>query len=805
MVSPTRTAAPRVDDIVVTGMRAQKGATVAGSPAPIDVVTSGQLSRTGRADLSESLSRLLPAFGFGTATSGLPAITRPVFNRGLGPAYTLVLVNGKRRHNGALLTNGGGDTSGANPVDLDQLPSSSIAEIQVLKDSAAAQYGSDAVAGVINVLLKDQDHGAHAALQGGSLYAGQGDPRTFKLEADAGLKLGSGGFLHLSGDARRRGLSWNNFLATSLPFSPASNPLNANWNGDGSHNGDPEIRSYALSFNAEYPVDGSATLYANGTFGQRSTVIGNSFRRPNSTANVNQIFPQGFFPVNNSAETDGQLLSGVRGSWADTKWDLSLSYGQNVVRQYSDRTINASLGTGSPTSFGDLAGYRFEQWVANLDLNRDIDIGLAAPVHLSGGLEYRLERFSTYAGDVLGYLDGGYRYRPGDQPGDPNVGNPAAIGAQAAIILTPADEVRLTRGDLSAYLDVAVRPVPQWFVGLAGRVEHYGSAVGNTVGFKINSRYDVSSWLAVRGTVGTGFRAPSLGQIGYAQTDNRLGTDPITGAIALAYTKLASPGSALARALGARDLKAERSTNFGLGVIFTPAKDLSITADGYQITIDHRVVRTGNLFGPALARVLQANGLPGSTWVSYFANAIDTRTRGVDVVADWKVGEVAKGKLDLTVAFNYNRTSLTHIGDTPEALKALGSNPGGSLIFLPRAAAGDLTVNLPATKLILAAEWNRGPVGLNIRTSRYGRYDYVRSEVAAQDTHYGARWITDLTIDYRLLRNVMLTGGASNFFNVYPTRGGRGDPVSGAEIFVYGPAPFSPFGGYYYGRMSWNF
>jgi iron complex outermembrane receptor protein len=803
-------AAPGADPsetIVVTGIRGGKPRTVAESTAPIDVIQGDQLSSPGRADLAETLSKLLPSINFGTTTAGVNSIVRPIFNRGLGPAYTLVLVNGKRRHNGALLTNGGGDTSGINPVDLDQIPASSIAYIEVLKDSAAAQYGSDAVAGVVNIVLKSGAEGGHIGLLGGSLYGGNGNRDTFKAEADIGFKLGSdGGFVHLSADARKRGLTWNNFFATSLPYSPADNPKNATWNGDGAHNGDPGIKAYSTSYNAELPVGDTVKLYSYATFGQRETVIGNNFRRPNSKADINQLFPDGFYPLNNTAETDFQLLGGAKGELAGAKWDLSTTYGRDHVRQYSDLTINPSLGPSSPTSFDDLATYQFEQWVTNLDVTRGFDVGLPEPLQVSGGLEYRVDRFSTFAGDPLGYANGGYVFKPGDQPGDPNVGQLASIGAQAGVVLSPADEVRLTRRDVAGYIDIGITPVRGWYVGGAVRLEDYDDASGTTAGYKLNSRYDVTPWLAVRGTVGTGFRAPSLTQIGYAQTDNRTGINPITGAIVPSLTKLARNNSALAHALGAQDLKPEKSTNYGLGVVLRPARRLNITIDSYQVTVKNRIARTGTLLGPALAPILTANGLSPSTWIVYFANAADTRTRGVDVVADYRLNLGHWGKLALDAAFNYNHTKIIRIAPTPAALTALaGSNAGGSLIFFPRASQGDLTVNLPETKLVLGSHLDVGRFGVNLQTTRYGGYDWVRSEIAAQDTHYGARWITDLDVTVAVIGGLKLTAGASNIFNVRPEKNGPGDPATGSAQFSYGPAPFSPAGGFYYGKVSFDF
>jgi iron complex outermembrane receptor protein len=804
--APAAEAADRDTTLVVTGIRG-KPRTIADSPAPIDVIQGDQVSGVGRSDIAESLSHLLPSIGFGSTEAGVNSIVRPIFNRGLGPAYTLVLVNGKRRHNGALLTNGGGDTSGINPVDFDQLSLSSIKDIEILKDSAAAQYGSDAVAGVVNIELKRQDHGIHAEASGGSLYGGQGDLQTYKAAIDAGFSLGGKGFIHVFGDVRHRGLTWQNFFATQLPYAPVSNPKNAQWNGDGAHNGDPGIKSYSLGYNAELPVGDAVTAYSFATFGQRSTVIGNNYRRPDSTADFASVFPNGYYPFNNTAEVDYQIAVGAKGAVGQTHWDLSTTYGRDWVRQYSTFTINPSLGPTSPTSFDHLATYQFQQYVTNLDLTRAIDAGLPEPIQVSGGLEWRVDRFSDFAGDPLAYANGGYVFKPGDQEGNPNVGSLAAIGAQAAVTLSPADVVRLTRSDVAGYLDLGVTPVEHWYLGAAVRVEHYDDSSGTTEGYKFNSRYDFTPWLALRGTVGSGFRAPSLTQIGYSQTDNRTGTNPLTGAFGPSYTKLARTDSALAIALGAQPLKPEKSTNLGLGVVLRPANHFDLTVDAYQISIKHRIIRTGTLLGPDLAPVLAANGLNAATWVDYFANAVDTRTRGLDVVADYQLDLAKWGKLNLDASFNYNHAIVSQVANAPPALAALQAlgNSKDSLVFVQRANIGDLTVNLPQTKLILATNWKKSKVSVNFQVTRYGSYQYVRDQIAADDRTYGAKWLTDIEVGVDVLPHARLSVGASNLFNVHPDRSNAPDAGTGSAVLVYGPAPFSLSGGYYFGKVSIDF
>lgn len=799
--------AVNVQDVVVTtGLRGTKRV-LADSPAPVDIISGQQLRLSGRAELSEAITKLLPSFNFGTNQAGVNSIVRPVTNHGMGPAYTLVLVNGKRRHNSALLTNGGGDTSGVNPVDLDMIPLSAVDHIEVLRDSAAAQYGTDAVAGVINVVLKSSDHGGHVGALGGALGSGKGDLATVRGEGDAGFELPNGGYAHLSADIRKRGLAWWNFPATNKSiYSPAADPRNAQWNGDGAHNGDPLIRALNLAYNAEQPIEyNDIRLYSFASFGLRKTTIGNNFRRPNGLASITQIFPDGYYPLNNTDESDFQIVAGGKGKAFDWNFDLSSSYGFNNNLQYSDLTINPSLGPASPTRFDNLATYRFEQWVNNLDLTRSLDLGLTPkPIEISVGAEYRIDKFSTFAGDPRSYVNGGYVFQPGDQAGNPNVGKPASVGAQAGVTLTPADAVVISRDSLAGYGEVGAYLLDNWFVNASVRGEHYNDSAGNTVSGKFNTRYDITPQLAFRGSVGTGFRAPSLTQIGYAQTDNRTNID-FAGNVVPSLSKLARNNSALAHALGAQDLKPENSQNVSLGLVVQPWRNVNLTIDAYRIDIKDRIIRTGYLYGPAVAPVLVANGLTGTEWAQYFANGADTRTTGVDVVADATQDYGDFGVVRYTAAFNWNNTEILSVKRAPAVLGSLGANPGGSLIWFPRSSQGDLTSANPRTKLILSARWLISNFEINARTTRYGEYVWQRTENPLQDVRFGAKWITDLDVTYEFFTGFKATIGASNLFDVRPDRNGPGDANTGVAAFVYGPSPFTPSGGFYFAKLSYDF
>lgn len=829
---PAESATADAGTIIVTGVRGAPR-TVAESPAPIDVVGAEKLQATGSAEFGEALSKLLPSLNFGSTNAGVFSIGRPVTNRGLSPAYTLVLVNGKRRHNGAFLNNSPTDTSGVNPVDLDLIPTSAIDRIEVLKDSAAAQYGTDAIAGVINIQLAEKE-GFSGDFIYGTLYDANGSPDSWKGTVRYGTKIGdNGGFLTISGDIRRRGGAWWNLPATDtntygLPSGrtvdqvvassgltrdqvlanvAAANARNAQWNRDGAHNGDPQIKAFNLSYNAELPVTDNVTLYSFGTYGERDAQIGNNFRRPNGTANFTALFADGYYPLNNIDENDFQFVGGLKGIVWGWDYDVSSSFGRNYSHQYSKLSIRPSLGPTSPTYWPNLANFEFRQWTHNVDLHRSVEIGLAKPLEISVGGEYRLDRFRTFAGDPLAYQPATYTFKPGDQQYDWNVGLAASPVVQGAIVLSPADAADISRKVYAGYVDLGIYPLDAWYIGAAVRAEHYSDGSGSPIGLKLNSRYEFSPALALRGTIGTGFRAPSLTQIGYAQTDGRtaLVFNPATGLTELRPTvaKLVTADSTVGQLLGARPLKAEKTWNAGLGLVFTPAPSLSVTLDGYYIRIRNRIERTGRLFGTGISSILAANGLSDIQQVEYFINAADTSTRGFDLVADYSTGLGDLGKLGVTLAFNYSKTKVTNVIDTPSQLfDANGASLlGAGSVFFGGDKIGELEVLQPHTKLVSAFNWSKGIFGINLTATRYGKY--TQRTAAGDDRHFGAKIITDASISAKVTHFATLSAGATNLFDVRPETNGPGSPQTGQGY--YGPSPFNPAGGYYYGRIALAF
>ncbi|MBA6059276.1 TonB-dependent receptor plug domain-containing protein [Pseudomonas juntendi] len=784
--------------VISTGLRGQQR-TVADSPTPIDIINSEQLLKTGRAELSEAISKLLPSFNFGTNIAGVNSQVRPLSNRGLGPAYTLVLVNGKRRHNGAAPANGSTDTSGANAVDIDMIPISAVDHIEVLKDSAAAQYGSDAVAGVINIILKSNASGGHVEASYGQLFSGQGE--TIKSAADHGFALGDGGFLHLSADARKRG------TATWVGKSPDSvraffeDDRQAAWDHMSTRNGDPDLKAFNLAYNAELPLSDDLKLYSYATYGERKTEANNQLRAPNGAASIPALFPDGYYPLNNLNDTDYQFLFGGKGSAASWDWDLSTTYGRDKIEHASDLTANPTYGPESPTKWDDLATLQFEQWVNNLDITRHFDglFGVSVPTQVSLGVEHRWERFRTFAGnDPSAYSVGPYTFPVGSPLYVAN-GAQLSTGAQGVLAIRPQDEADLKRNNYAAYLDLGFDLTPKWYVGIAGRAEHYDDIKENTYSFKLNSRYELTDQVALRGTLGSGFRAPSLTQLGYTVTDNRTAADANGNAVpALRYT--ATPDSPVAQALGATDLKPEKSRNAGLGITWQPAPRTTFTADAYVIDIDDRILLSENLYdrsngNGAIGDILESVGVARNTWVSYYTNAFDTRTRGIDLVADHSSQFGAWGDVRWSAAFNYNKTTVEGSRGTPAALQ----NAGVSVVG--HAAEGLLVAASPRSKWILGANWTLGNFAANLQTTRYGKVETWQQN-PAQDRSFGAKWITDLDLSYLLFDSLTLSIGGTNIFNVRPDNNGI---TQAAYKYNYGSPPFHPGGGFWYSKIAYDF
>ncbi|MFN3514847.1 MAG: TonB-dependent receptor plug domain-containing protein [Phenylobacterium sp.] len=790
--------ADEVAEVVVTGSRGQ-ARTVVSSPAPIDVIGAEQIEKMGGATpLRDVLTQLIPSFQAQTVgSSSWDSIARPAGLRGLGGVHVLVLVDGKRRHNSSLINlNTGNLSNGGNPVDLDLIPASAISRIEVLRDGAAAQYGSDAIAGVINVILRKDSEGGRFNLNAGQRYAYNGvtDGETVQADLFHGLALGDDGFLTVALEAKRqndtlRGVNTTGQLYFNLP-NGSPDPREAAANRYQLYRGGlPKTKAATLSLNAGKPL-GGFDLYGSGTIGFREAVVGQGFRRPNSNQNLIQIYPDGFAPNYTLDETDFQATAGLR--WESRGWDMDLSttFGRNEVDHGSTNTLNASLGPTSPTSFHTFTS-RFEQWTTNLDVSRMVQVLGERPLTVAAGAEYRWERYRTEAGDPLAYAAGGYVYPAGYGN---LAGRAASVGAQGAVTLTPADEADISRANYAAYVDFGLDVTDRLFLAAAGRYEQYDDSAGEVLSGKISARYEVNDAIAVRATVSNGFRAPSLSQQGYAQTSNQ--ANIVNGVFTFVESKTVRPDSPVGQALGARPLEPETSTNYSVGLALTPLAGLSVTVDAYRIELRDRIALTGLLSGSGVAAVLTRNGLPSNLSVRYFANAIDTNTTGVDVVGSYAHNLDDWGRLRFTLGFNWNKTRIDSIAANPAELAGLG------LTLFDRQQQGAVTLSTPRTKLLLGAEWTYDRWRVNLRESRYGEFDNINNNPAF-DQHYGAKWVTDLEVGYEVNERVALAVGANNLFDIYPDRNTVPDTNGFAPFGAN--SPFGVYGGYYYGRVTVNF
>lgn len=756
----TPSGAVELQQVVVTGTR-RADRTLAESESPVDVISAAELQRRGTTELATALAQMLPSLNFPrpSLTDASDAV-RPAQLRGLSPDQTLVLIDGKRRHTGSVVNINGSQGRGSAPVDLNTIPIAAIERVEVLRDGAAAQYGSDAIAGVINIVLKKGAKGGSLSGEIGQTDAGDGGRAA--AAASLGWSLGSRGWLRLSAEtghqqhSNRAGVDTRD-AATEPRKGLVNNRL-----------GDPDNTHGALVLNGQIELAQALQAYVLGSYSQRDTVSA-AFWRTQATAaanNVGSLYPEGFLPLEDSRSRDLGLVLGLRGQWSDWQWDLSLNHGRNDFDIAVANTANYSLGAASPRRF-DAGGLRNQQTLLNADFSRELNWGLTQPVVLSLGAELREERYAVVAGELDSYANGGASGFPGFQPSN--------AGAHS-------------RHNVAAYVGLEGQLSRQFSASAALRSEHY-SDFGQANALKLSGRYVLAPTLSLRGTVSTGFRAPSLAQQYFATTSTNL----INGALVDAGTFPVS--SAAAQALGATPLKAEKSRNASLGVQFQPTRDWQTTLDVYQVDIDARILLSGNLSLPtALRNQLAAQGVLVSAG-RYFTNALDTRTRGLDLVSTLRQDWGSLGRSDFTLAYNRNRNSVRRVADNPALLSA------NNLSLIDRVTLARATVSSPESKLLLTAEHQLGTWNARLAATRYGSYT-VRQASAANDQAFGMAWVVDASIGWSQ-GPWSVNAGVDNLNNRYP------DPVIAANAVggILSYSSFSPFGfngRQYYAKLGYR-
>ncbi len=767
-----------VENIVITGVRGTPRS-VTESPTPIDVIQGERLENMLSTEpMRDVLSRLVPSFqAMNVASSSWNSVARPASLRGLSGSHILVLVNGKRRHNSSLIDfNSGSVGRGANAVDMDLIPAAAIKRIEILRDGAAAQYGSDAVAGVINIILKDNE-------SGGTVNASAGQRAPYRGTTD-GQIVTTGGSIGF-GVGKEGSTTWSFQLKNAQ--KAVRNGLNTYVNDYVYEGGLPETHSLYLSQNTVLPI-GDITVYSTATFADREAKVGQNFRDVGRTSVITEIYPDGYAPFYELDETDFELSLGVKGLIGEWDWDVSSVYGNNEVDHGSTNSLNASLGPDSPTEFRTYTS-EFNQLTTNFDMTRAYYLSDKA-VQVSFGAESRYEEFLTYAGDEEAYINGGYYFSGGSLDG-----LPAPVGSQASIVVTPDDEANANRNVYAAYAEVSVDMSDVWTITGATRFEHYDDSAGNVLNGKLNTRYEVTDDFSVRATISNGFRAPSLSQSNFGRTSTSFLL--VEDSYVEVKSRLVKIDSDVGQALGAKELKPEKSVDLSAGFTWAPIDGFDLTVDAYHIEISDLVQLTSLMRGDGVEAILAENGLDSSLYVQYFANAIDLTTTGVDVVSTYSQDLSDWGELKYTFAANYNKNEIDSIAENPDVLEGLG------LTLYDRLSQGYIEKGTPNEKVILGLEWLYNNLTVSLRETWYGGYDVYSNSGAEFDQHYGGKWITDLNISYALDNGLTFSTGANNLFDTYP------DARQGTNNYGFAPyaanSPFGHYGAFYYVRASYKF
>ena len=806
---------------------------------PVDVFTPEQIRTQGTTETAQILAQLVPSVNFPRqSVSDASEIVRPFTMRGLSPDHTLVLLNGKRRHHTALIHYyGAGQGAGSSGVDMNAFPASAVERLEVLRDGAAAQYGSDAIAGVVNVVLKEGafapffsvDLGEYmtseenpAALPGsdGERPSFPRDGRTLDINGGWGLPLGRGS-LSLFAEYRDRDPTNRAGPDASDMFgSDADEVINGDLVSKNNsiampnhHWGDGASKDLMTFATLRLPIGtaGAAGLYAFGGYSKREGTGFGYFRAPSSERNWTQIYPNGFLPEFAPDVVDLSAVVGARGIGAGWGYDFGITYGHNGFKYNLNNTLNTSLGPclatpcapgqdgilgnaddpGIPNQTSFFAGeLRLSEAIVSIDLNREFDVGLASPVNIAIGGAYRRENYEIIAGEPASYINGFHL------ASDLGI---APSGSQVFPGFRPADAADADRSNMGAYVDLEGDLVPRLLANVAARFENY-SDFGSKVTGKLAMRFQPSPKLTLRSAVSTGFRAPSLNQSFYSSVVTNFKAGP-TGEPVPFEIGIFPVGSAEARALGARQLEAESSRNFSAGAALSPTENLTFTADFFLVNVDDRIVLTGFLDTDSVAAILRGIGSRAEA-AQYFTNAIDTRTRGIDVTADYRLPTM-NGEFGLNAAFNYTKTTIPNECCIPLPAELEGTDEE----LIGRFDEGGLlamTQERPKWRSTVTGRYKYGVWSGLARYSYYGKYTSSLYSYSGDDVAtYSAKGLFDLELGYTAARIFKVAVGARNLFDTYPDRMSYNN---GFDIFPFPPAsPFGYNGRFVYTRVDLDF
>ncbi len=816
------------EEIVVTGTRVANRSSLS-TAAAVDVIGQDQLTQLGVTEVNQALSVALPSYTF--PRPGLADGTdtvRPASLRGLAPDQTLVLVNSKRRHSASLVNLNGTIGRGSAAVDLNAIPSAALRSVQVLRDGASAQYGSDAIAGVINLLLREESSGGGVTAtygqrntsvetpvdvprtQSGAAAVNPNwsvaelasrdvtDGETWTISGWFGLPLGDQGFLTITAEyldqakTVRAAPDWRQqYPLVGGAFDPreATFPRINAWYGE------PEMEQYTLFANAGYTLGNGVELYGWASHQNRDSLSAGFFRRALDERNVLAIYPDGFLPIINPEVNDYSAAGGARWEWGAWEMDSSLVYGYNSMDFTIRNTLNRSLGATSKTTF-DSGGFDYDQTVFNFSGVRGFDAGLASPLNMAIGLEARRESYAIHAGEPDSYRNGGALLPLGGTgctaptPAQTLAGGCAtASGAQVFPGFRPANEVDEDRTSVSAYVDVEANFTEQLLMSAAVRVESY-SDFGETLAGKLAARYDFTDNFALRASVQNGFRAPSLQQQFFTATS----TNFING---VPFDITTFPATdPVAEALGAQPLDAERSVNYAVGAVVRFGS-FDITIDAYKIDVTDRIVLSENLTSAAVRNYLTSQGFTGIGGGRFFINGVDTETEGVDIVANYRLNTDSIGDFRFTLGMNFNSTDVTRTPVTAP-LAALSPPP----VLFDRLNVLTFEEGVPQDKYAFSTDWSLDRFGATFRATRYGEALSPGTSPAFDLTLEPAILI-DLEGRVNVTDNVRFAIGADNVTDEYPTANPPALNTTSNAPFS-NTAPFGRSGRFVYARLSYS-
>lgn len=861
-----RVVNPELEEVITTGTRV-KGRTATETTVPIDVFQMDDISKAGTTETGAILQKLSPSFNFSRTTiSDGTDIIRPATLRGLNPDQVLVLVNGKRRHSQAWNNIQQTVGRGSSGTDMNAIPASAIQQIEVLRDGAAAQYGSDAIAGVINIILNTDVENSNISVKYGEYD--QGDGETWTASGNTGFEIGDGGFITISGEYRDRDAT-NRAVATQRTdlFDPGTTIMRI---------GDSDAEDKSVFLNASLPT-GFGELYGFGGWSKREGESGGFYRfAERAQRAVPQVYPNGFLPLQTTEVEDYSGSFGLRKDFGnDWEMDASVTYGQNEFSFGTKNSINVSLAAeafyaaggdpatdiayidnsannvinaiipdpagqpdtpanraaaeASPTG-ADSGSIQFDQTTFNLDFYGSVEIGLPQTLYVATGFEYRDENYEIKEGDLVSYSCGS---SPDISTRVPSITDPdafAACGMQAFPGYGPISIVDEDRDSTAAYIDLETNLTDNVLVATAVRYEDYSDAGDQFTG-KFSGRWQVIDSLAFRGAVSTGFRAPALSQRFFSTVF----TD-IDGPN-LVQTFHAPEGSLVPSLFGVSDLEHEESQNYSLGLIWDAADNLSVTIDAYQINIDDRVVLGGKVGGgftdpnPILDEFLGQFGFDNA---QFFSNAIDTETKGVEVVVTHDADLGNWGFLTTTLSGAHNETEVEKI-NAPAGIS--------EDVFFSKAQVDNVETGQPQDRFIANFDWGLNGFSANLRFNYYGEVETsffscdglglggdcepLGIDGPQSSVKSDGKWLTDLELAYDFGNGLVAAVGGENIFDEYPDELPKvsshgfisngpalapgADTLSGLQAaggnfkYPWESTPFGTGGAFWYGRVSYTF